>query len=328
MGNTGENGLFISFDRGSVTLKLVTGDGFEKYKAYRKSGIFDRGVEPLELPHGVVTPDGYFYNIKGKISMKELILGEDYLGVKVLDNLLLEMLEAEKQCVKLGINRKDVIYDYTSVFVTNFGGFSFVVMPGAGPSNKSTRKDLMLTVFLNLSNDNISDYAISNIREMICNIEEDTGVEVLEEKINELRKVLSVYMEEESLFERLISLLKKKKQKISEYLPKMKKREMMTKHMTIRGEDRLQDLLIEKTIEKNHFVKLVVGREYGAVDIFVKNLFVGKKHAKIWIFYSGLVFVTCNYRKRPMQRGFFLKKGEVKIKFLEDYEVVIEERVG
>jgi len=317
--------LNISFDRGLVLLRIFSNEAYDEYKKLKNTGLFEKGTEPLELPHGIVTPDGYFYSIKGKMSLKEILCGEEYISVKILDELLVSITEAFSQSEKLNIDRRDIVYDYATVFYQNFGGFSFVIMPGVSKcDNLSTCKDLIKTVFLNLSVESISELAIKNMREIIDGMNESGDVSELCEKINNLRLLLSSYMEEETLSDKIIKIVKSKNLFNFDIQKKLHKKEK-TICVDIEGTENLTGIKLTKEITKSFGMpyEISVGRDKDSSQIRIPSLFAGRNHAIISICYDGKVFVKALSKIEPQVMGKNIKEGEVKITFFEGYGVKV-----
>lgn len=109
--------LSISYDRNNVTVRLYSENSFLYYKDCRKnkSGFLD--CDFIGMPIGLVTPNGYYYSVRGRISLKEYVAGEETVSPEMLAALVESIAETLKRAFEFRVDYRDVLFDYNCVFL-------------------------------------------------------------------------------------------------------------------------------------------------------------------------------------------------------------------
>lgn len=285
--------LFVSYDRNNITVRLYSENVYDYYKDCRARNKAFYSCDLIEMPSGMVTPDGYYYSIRGKKSLKEFVCGEEAFDIKMLKKLFDAMAFAIKRAIESNIQMTDLVFDYNCVFLQPSGnGFSFVYMPGAAlASNASSPGDLASVAFFNIDADTISEELYEKLKEETSNISlSNKPIEIVSRAI-EMSSMIAAYLEENQSFTEKLKkkILNKSEKKDKTVRKKEEPAEEYDKKIELVSGD---NVLFEKYIKSGSEEKIKIGRDDEWADITVDGAFSSRRHAELLIAKDGTVCIV------------------------------------
>ena len=278
-----EDRLKISFDRSSIQVKLVSKNGFSEYKDFIKKAKKLRS-DYLEIPPGTVTTDGYYMNVRGKETLKELICGREFFDLRKFSALAESVAGLLESCREGSdiIDVSNVIFDYNCVFVRDpYAAYQFVYMPGSGKAvNRASAAELVKVAFLNTDVTGLTMSRTEEISGMIKGLHTEKDADILLDELKRLVEFISEIADNESIGKKLLRAIgfgeKKKKEP-----PRPETAGTAPGVVRIKGSGELEDLSFEKTMPAGGFMVIRCGRDEEWGDVFIPNLFVSRRHLQL-----------------------------------------------
>ncbi|MBP5665173.1 MAG: FHA domain-containing protein [Clostridia bacterium] len=282
----------ISYDRSNVVLRLFLKDGFELYKQAKKE--FASGIpgDCLELPQGSVSPGGYTCVIRGKMSLKSLVCGEETVTLKNFDAFLNCVCLLLESGIRKEIEIRDVVFDYNAIFVRNpDSDYRFMYMPGLRyAGNRTSVAELVKVIFLNLNSDLLTATDYNTICALIKTFRQESEAEEIKETVERIRGQIESYLVSVPLRLKLKNVLKFPDKKVKA-APVQKEEKAVA---VFSGTDALEGLYSEIEIYRNSPAVFRIGRDDDWSDAKVFDLFASRRHAEVTLDFDGKMRVT-NY---------------------------------
>lgn len=271
--------LFVSYDKSNVTVRLYADNIYNYYKDCRAENKQFVNCDFIEMPNGTVTPDGYYYSLRGKKSLKEYICGEGTTDIRMLRDILAALESVSERTTEFNIQLSDIVFDYNCVFLQSTGkGYSFVYMPGASlAKNAPSVGDLVNVVFFNADAEETDAEFYDALKNLVNDVETAQGMSELFAKIKLLRTKIDDYLEANKSFAEKL----KKKLQIKADKKYDRKIEVMSNNR----------VLFEKLVKKGEEEKIRIGRDETWADLKIDNAFSSRKHAELLIAKDGSVSV-------------------------------------
>ena len=280
--------LFISNDRSSVSVRLSGSECYADYKRAAANRDFINACDQAELIPATVTSDGYVCSVRGRVTLKEIVCGEEPLTIRsvwALSNCFKKLLSCAGE---YGIDARDFVFDYNAVPVRKIESeYKFIYMPGLRRGrDRTTAGDLIRILFLNVDTENIDATQYEILKESVRKIRCEENLEGFIEDIDDLMKKIEELSEEESIKDKIFNFLKTKTAKNDE------RPEQFV--CCLKGEGLIEDLEMERHVDRRKSISLKIGRDGEWADICVPDLFASRKHAELTVSGSGMVTVE-NY---------------------------------
>ncbi|MBO7503910.1 MAG: FHA domain-containing protein [Clostridia bacterium] len=315
-GEIKENGpearLKISFDRGSVQVKLVSENGFSEYKDFVKRAKKLHG-ENLEIPPGTVATDGYSMSVRGKETLKELICGREYFDLRKFGALCGSLAGLAEFCLenRETVDVSNVIFDYNCVFVRDpNSAYQFVYMPGSGKAvNRANAAELVKVAFLNTDTSGLTIRQNEDLSQIIKGLhtEKDTGI--LIDELRHLGMLIADILGNEGLGRRLLRAIGLGERKRKESVKQESAEPAGV--LRIKGSGELQELSFEKTIPSGGNLVVRCGRDEDWGDVYISNLFVSRRHLKLTVDRDGMAEIEDLSTNGTRVNGEPLEEGAV-----------------
>lgn len=285
----------ISFDRSSVQLKLVSKNGFSEYKDFIKNGR-KLHSEILEVPPGTLTTDGYYMNVRGKETLKELICGREFFDLRKFNALLGSLCRlADLSLANRGnVDFANVVFDYNCIFVRDpYASYQFVYMPGSGKAvNRAGVTELVKVAFLNTDLSGLSVSQTEDLSRMIKGMHGENDLDILADELKNVCEYVSQIETGEGFGKKLlrvIGLTDRKKKDFSKTSPAPV---TSAGTIVIKGKEELEDLSIEREMSAEENVVIRCGRDNEWGDVCIPNVFVSRKHLQLTFDREGVAEIV------------------------------------
>jgi len=337
MGDNRENEgkLVVSYDRNSVTIRLYATGIFDYYKDCRKekSGFYN--CDCLEMPSGTVTPDGYVYQVRGRVSLKDYICGESNVTIPIFISLLRTLAIIAERADRYRAQMEDCIFDYNCVFLKNgLTGFSLIYMPGAALcSGTSTAGDLVNLVFLNVDMGDVKAEDVKVVSEKIEALKFVSGPVALAENLTEIAEIMEkLYSQSQGFsarFKRKIG--KKKENNENGDLADNSQDTIQMATLIISSAEDEDNVVFQKTYPMQEGAVVKIGRDDSWADLNIKSIFVSRKHAELYITDDGnlsakdfsLNGTYVNGVKADAEMQFRISENQAKVSILGGFDFFV-----
>lgn len=274
--------IMISNDRSSVSIRL-TGEGcYACYKKAAQNREFVNACEQAELFPATVTSDGYSCSIRGRVTLKEIVCGDDVLTFRTLRGVAACLQNLITCADDYGVDARDFVYDYNAVMVRHIDSdYKFPYMPGSRfAGDRTTVNDLIKIVFLNIDSESVPEADYELIRDDVRRIRsEENAVEVVED-LERLIARIDGLTPESTFRDKLFSFFRLKPARQDE-----PEREPLV--FNVKGLGEIEDVNFERRVAKDRSICLKIGRDGEWADICVPSLFASRRHAELVISGDG-----------------------------------------
>ncbi len=279
--------LSISYDRNSVTVRLYSENVYEYYKECKKKHKLLYSEDYVEMPVGTVTPDGYYYSMRGRQSVKDYVAGEGTLTPEMFLKLLLRTADVADLASNVGVMLSDIVFDYNCVFVQNGGkDFLFIYMPGVSLSADNPSAGMLLgVVFINMDFETLPQDMYSRFRSSVDALAYITDPKLFAESARILADELQTYLEDnQGLAKRIIRRLSgssspKKKERTG--LASNEDQSILT--AVVKAENGERMVVLKKIFNNDGQLRIRVGRDAEWADLKLDDIFVSRQHAELLI---------------------------------------------
>jgi len=281
----GNGSVMISNDRSVTTVRLIGNDCYLSYKRALQERDFLNACDQAEFLPATVTSDGYSCTLRGRVTLKEIVFGDDVPGLRPIRAIVSCLTELIKCAKEYGVDAREFVYDYSAVIVRNIDSdYKFLYMPGLKKvAERTTVNDLVKILFLNTDTDSIPASDYERLRDDVRRIRPEENPDEVIEDLERLIERIDSLTTDVTLKDKLFGFFRQKNARS----PEQEKEQLFS--CSIRGVGDIEPLQMERQIAKERRIYLRIGRDGDWADILVPSLFASRRHATLVISGDGRI---------------------------------------